>query len=92
MSKLTFAVLATALLTGCVASESALLHVSESSTNCTQLPHEKAVIRGYRLGLFDSEWTYECQDKYWHCFATDTLKEPHCRRVDANGESIKDTD
>jgi hypothetical protein len=83
------ALIATVLLAGCAATDSQLRQVSESTTGCKPLPHEPAGVTQYRLGMFDSSWTYTCQDKYWNCYATDTLKDPHCRRVDTHGEAIK---
>jgi len=82
-------VLSALLLQACVASTGQLLAISEKESQCRPAQHEKADIQNYKLGITTSTWTYYCNDQWFSCYASDTLKNPHCRKVSAQGEAVK---
>ena len=60
------------LLFGCAASSSSLQSVSSSEIGCS--PSEIAV-SDYKLNMYTSSWTAQCNGKAYYCSGSDTLKD-----------------
>lgn len=82
-------ILSIIFLHGCVASSGQLLAISEKETQCRPGQHERVQIQNYKLGITTSTWTYYCNDQWFNCYASDTLKNPYCRQVLSSGDAVK---
>ena len=58
------------LLFGCAASTSSLQSASSSEIGCS--PNE-IIISDYKLNMYTSSWTAQCNGKIYYCSGSDTL-------------------
>jgi hypothetical protein len=59
-------------LSGCAASTSSLQSASSSEIGCGP---DEIVVANYKLNMYTSSWTAQCNGKTYYCSGSDTLKD-----------------
>jgi hypothetical protein len=69
------------VLSGCVASTSSLKSASSSEIGCDP---DKITVANYKLNMYTSSWTAQCNGKTYYCSGSDTLKDrANCKEAQA---------